>query len=665
MSLRVRDSLRSLFGSKEGADCVLRFYVQPTEQQHGSSGPRFLGEPLPAHQLVLRTGSGRLRLLIRDWRRQKPTGVAGLDKGTKKRKRTATFAHRPGPCGMQLSKLGKQPAKRTRSIARERASSTAMVDSDGQDLPELKVQLAKEEELEPALTATRYLYTGSLVVEHEQQHQGQGGQGQAQGQQQQQQQQGGGGLGVACGGRGLGVGELVVIRHVADALDIADCADACDAALVECFQEPPNGGSAGSSSSSSSSPASPLVPVLELYSFRHLLPSPDHHPGVGPVLAACRKGLVRHWDAQLPVDVESPEGTAPPTKVDLLAWLLGCTDAVRIANDPQLVQLWRELSAVALEELLQSDHLSTDDEATVVLLVEKWVVAQGSRVTRVDKARVREQLRLVNCNTAYLFDVLPKLPWLGPDPARQAAFLARCQQIDCDLWRQLGEQLGGYDTTTPWYGKPRPQSVPEDGVSYKWEISREELLEGLRKKGKVTAAIASFEDPGSSRMPRRQQVSASGFEWYLFIKYFQGESHAGLYLGCEAPTAIEAQTGPLVGACGVVARVEVADGGEEASDLSMEGDSVGIGKGWGWPEVLPLEVSQPGTAARQQGQTAAGGAGTCAGAGQQQKHHAHGVAFGGAAGVAVSDAALLAPWAKLLGPEGKIRGVLTLYGPEE
>ncbi len=334
-------------------------------------------------------------------------------------------------------------------------------------LPTLLVPLESEDELQSTLEAIRFSYTGSLGFDKEEKRQGQ-----------------------ACGQLGacgrdkevrLSVSELVRIRRQAEYLQVHGCAEACDAALVAWFT--PTGGCGSSSATSSSSP-SPLAPVLELYSCRHLLPSEEEDAYVGPILSACGQHLVGNWGAPI------PDGEDQPSKVEILAWLLGGGDAMRIVNTYELEHRWYSLSAAALEELLQSDHLSTDDEATVVLLVEMWVAAQGSAVTEADKARVRGQLRLVNCSTSYLFDVLPELPWLlGPNAAQQAAFMARCRLTDRSEWGRLGDVMG-YDTSSPWYGKPRLQSVPEEGVSYRLEITRADLLWALQREGEEFRSLS-------------------------------------------------------------------------------------------------------------------------------------------------------------------------------
>ncbi len=591
MSRPVNSFLNTLFGSADGADCYIRFQAVARDAGKDAS-PVNIGDPLPAHQLILRGGSERFRAHIERW---VPLGPRPDDEQGNAAKRRCV----------------EKPACENASSVEQGPSLVGLPSIDASsrsELPELLVPLDSGDELQPSVAAIRFMYTGSVFHQAEaqprQQHARQG--------QAQQLEDG-----------TLPVGELLLIRRQAEYLQVQGCAEACDAALEECFKRSPV------SSSSSSSTASPLAPVLEMYNLQHLLPSEDEEPRIKLLLTACRKRLVQHWEAQLP---ESPKGTARASRAKILAWLLGGGDAVRIANDPQLTSAWLQLPAAALEELLQFRYLSTDDEATVVLLVEMWVAAQGSAVTEADKARVRGQLRLVNCNTAYLFNVLPKLPWLGPDPGQQAAFMARCRLSDRPQWRQHGLALGGYDTSTPWYSRPRPQSVPEEGVSYRWEVSREDLLAGLRREGDWKHAVARFQG-ASTHSGDGSRVVALGFEWKVWIEFKRGNAHAGLYLFCYAPKAIEAQAGKLQGGCNVSVRLEVrGDGavGRACKPVALKDEVVPFGSGRGQTALLPLEQ---------------GAGGQAAGGGEK------------------TEAELLAPWAKLLGSEGKIRGVLTFARP--
>ncbi len=527
---------------------------------------------MPAHQLVLRGGSERFGAQLERWTPQALLGAGGVSR-TAKRRRTGADSSEP---------------KDT-------------------PLPELAVSLNNEDELEPTLAAIRFMYTGSVVGTEEPQ-------GALCGQQQ----------GPSGGGdntRGdCSIKALLLTRRQAEYLQVQGCAGACDAALVGRFSGTPGDDGRG--------PASPLAPVLELYSCRQLLPSPEEDPRVVPILSACCNRLSRNWEEQLPAGAGS-SAAAQPSKLDLLVWLLGSTDAVRIANDPQLLQRWLAMPVGALEELLQSDHLSTDDEATVVYMVEEWVWAQGSAVTEADKARVRRQLRLVNCSPSYLLDVLPKLPVMGPEAAQRAAFLARCRLTDRSQWREMGHEAGGYDTSTPWYGEPRPQSVPEKGLSFRWEISRADLLAGLKAEGEVKVVDVRFQHSGSSSGAVCSKVTALGYEWGAFIRYQQGFHNAQVGLSCHVPEAFGAHRDKVQGVVCASVSVDVSAEGDLVHCFGLHEKHFKFGQAYRHMDLLPLEEPQP-AAGQQGGQEAAGD----------------------------GDAALLAPWAELLGPEGKLRGEL-------
>ncbi len=673
MSKHLRVFLSELFGSSDGADCCVCFHVAAQDPQPQLLFPRPIVKTLPAHQLILRGGSERFGAHIERWARFGPqgdrvslyirAGSTGEGTSTVRVRLLLHSAHEPAPCPF---------------------------DPNSKPLPNLLVPLESDDELQPSIEAIRFIYTGSLAprLQAEEQQQGQG-HGQQKAQMQGRGEQDGCGVAEA----GFGVGELVRIRRQAEYLRVHGCAEACDEALEEWFA-PMDGSDAGDGSSSASS-GSPLGPVLELYSCRHLLPSEEEDARVGSVLSACCQYLALHWAEPLTGEEQGEEGPGgeegeegeegsrqetrqggdqeegqqqqqqdlcaeveeeraeAPSKAEILAWLLG-GDAARIVNDAELTVLWYSLPAAALEELLQSDHLSTDDEATVVLLVEMWVAAQGSDLTEADKARVRRQLRLVNCSTSYLFDVLPKLPWLA---AEEAALLARCRLSSKAQWGQLISKLGAGDKGKSWYsGKPRPQSVPGEGVSYPWEVSREDLLAGLKKNILCSEVIPSFvyksEESGGCSV-----VTALGYHWGLQVQHVIQSVHAGVYLRCEVPEAITKQVGMVHGAGSLSARVEVEDGARGKHVIEWEDDVLDYSTYWGLGDALPLETAAASSELPPGGEAGGSSSGN-AGKGQSEEQ----ASGQGAVAEADEEAALLAPWAKLLGREGKIRGVLTIFG---
>lgn len=371
-------SLSKLFGSTSYADCVLRFYVATSDSLHGKYDRHFIGEPLPAHQLVLSGGSERFQAQIERWRDREDDFDSYQSSSYASNENTSNADER---VHLRLI-VGGGASERMHS----RPSRSA------RQLPELLVPLGSEDELPHTLLALRYLYTGNV--------------------QQLEGSHGSSAVGAAAGGiqANFSVRDLLLVRRQAGYLQIAGCIEACDAAIAQQFRHTTGGTTAPSHGTGTSTTAScpfcpapsPLAAVLSLYDSRDLLPSPREEPGIATALRACLQFLLRNWEAPLPPPCPadapasastSASGTATPTpthasappyhpflpsqphhptKGDLLAWLLG-GDAVAIANDPNRLQQLLTLPAAALEELLRSETFATDDEATVVLLVERWM----------------------------------------------------------------------------------------------------------------------------------------------------------------------------------------------------------------------------------------------------------------------------------------------------
>ncbi len=390
-------SLSKLFGSASYADCVLRFYVATSDGLHGKPDRHFIGDPLPAHQLVLSGGSERFQAQIERWRDREDDYDSYQNDNYASHENSFNADERVHlrliVGGGASERMHSRPSRSTRQ------------------LPELLVPLGSEDELPHTLLALRYLYTGNV-----------------------QQLEGSHGSSAVGAGAGrvhanLTVRDLLLVRRQAGYLQIAGCIEACDAAIAQQFRHTTGGTPApshgtGTTTTTTSCPfcpaPSPLAAVLSLYDNRDLLPSPREEPGIATALRACLQFLLRNWDSPLPPPCPadgpasastSASGTASPTpthanaplhhaflpsqphhptKGDLLAWLLG-GDAVAVANDPNRLQQLLTLPAAALEELLRSDTLATDDEATVVLLVERWM--ESSLASHA--AQVSYSLRLV------------------------------------------------------------------------------------------------------------------------------------------------------------------------------------------------------------------------------------------------------------------------------
>ncbi len=130
-------------------------------------------------------------------------------------------------------------------------------------------------------------------------------------------------------------------------------------------------------------------------------------------------------------------------------------------------------------------------------------------------------------------------------------------------------------------------------------------------------------------------MCVSGLSWAVKIFYTPPNAYAGLQLSCSFRNPLWGWTQGWRGAGGVSASVEVHTCKGEKHVVEWRNVHVPYNGAWGWDDALPLEVAEQ--CAGQQGQAADG--------------------------AAADEATLLAPWTKLLGPEGSIRGTITFFRP--
>ncbi len=163
------DFFSTLFGSTDAADCCIVFLIDPIDSESTGVGPRALGEPLPAHQLILRAGSERFRAYIERW------APAIADQAGTKRSRASCYADAE-PNGAEEG----PPRLRVRlSVEGEDDTASSCPDTRNSPvrLPEVEVLLNREDELQPVMAIVRFMYTGSVEGQQQEQQQGQGGRG--------------------------------------------------------------------------------------------------------------------------------------------------------------------------------------------------------------------------------------------------------------------------------------------------------------------------------------------------------------------------------------------------------------------------------------------------------------------------------------------------------
>ncbi|GFR39866.1 hypothetical protein Agub_g366, partial [Astrephomene gubernaculifera] len=131
---KVVAAIGSLFGSSKGSDCVVRFFVEQGPEQAIAKRQRladgfsskavdvedtFIGDPLPAHKLILSCASERFDAQFERW------------------------------------------ANASREVQREQPQKGEAPGADD-ELPELRIPLGSEEEVPSALAAIKFSYTGQI-----------------------------------------------------------------------------------------------------------------------------------------------------------------------------------------------------------------------------------------------------------------------------------------------------------------------------------------------------------------------------------------------------------------------------------------------------------------------------------------------------------------------
>ncbi len=257
-----------------------------------------------------------------------------------------------------------QPAAK---CARTSASSTPAGGARSQQ-PELVILLDCDSQLEPSKAALSYLYSNRLPPEAT-----------------------------------ASVQQLLGVRRQAGYLEVAGCVQACDMELGAIFEGTQRNYCPPTASGGEPTLPSKLLPVLDLYACRDVVQLCEDEPGIQRVLASALSYVVRRMEEP------DPDPSVGPSKGDLLAWLLG-GDAVTLMNRQEHAQKLSRLTVPAMEAVLQSSSFGTDDESTVLVVVEAWAYARGMHWSWNDG--VRRLVRLANANESYLTDVVPFLPWV-------------------------------------------------------------------------------------------------------------------------------------------------------------------------------------------------------------------------------------------------------------
>ncbi len=450
MSDSVRAGLAAQFYSGAHADVRIRFHLERTPEQQqqqqeqqdaegaarraAAASLRFVGEPLPAHKVILTLGSTLLQAKLSN-----PCWQGGAATRVSK--------------GVQTEELGgdsdeAQPAQRSRtdSTSQKSANSASLFNDEqvptASALPEVLVPLNSEAEVPFARQAIEYIYTGSLSAD-------------------------------------LDFEALLRVRQQGCYLGVKHCPQACDGAMVAWLQAGEGQGQGADEASTSTGgategpqqqqqqegagsstgpPAAADPRVLQAYACHALFPEPGTSPDAASfstVRSALVQQLVSHFG-----------------------------DAVAALTRPDLYRQLLQLPAVAVRELLAADDFGTDSEDSVFLMLACWLEAHKGEeegVPAATRAELCGRVRLHRLRPLYLNFVLPVYEPFSIVSRVELGFLLRyvgageserTQLLDMHNKRRL----------SPWYCSPaRRQVVPEEGRTVEWSISREALEQGLKR----------------------------------------------------------------------------------------------------------------------------------------------------------------------------------------
>ncbi|PNH09246.1 hypothetical protein TSOC_004115 [Tetrabaena socialis] len=345
--------------------------------------------------------------------------------------------------------------------------------------------------------------------------------------------------------------EALEVRRQAAYLQVEGGVEACDEFIRGRLQA----ASGSSSSNGGAHGGAAQPPALEFFECVALFPDSVEGPSFAALLACAKQALVTHFP-----------------------------DALAVLNTPRLRKQLLALPAVAVEVLLAAEAFGTDTEASVLLLLAVWMEANFNRTDAPTRERLCRLVRLVQLGRTYLSCVLPALA---------AAFSkggAENSPLSHNLTREelsaAGETI--YDLTSPWYSfAARPQCVPDEGATYGWSISEQELKEALEAGGdEIRLRLARFQE-GMSYM------AARGFLWRPSIDIESGASAAGLFLCCDTSSAYQL---PKKRVAGVVCldtdlAVHCWEGSAREVDIVLGFGALSqfcIGHSRGTDDVLPL-----------------------------------------------------------------------------
>ncbi|KAG2491103.1 hypothetical protein HYH03_010547 [Edaphochlamys debaryana] len=281
-------------------------------------------------------------------------------------------------------------------------------------------------------------------------------------------------------------------------------------------------------------------------------------------------------------------------------------DALAALNWPTLREQLLKLPAAGVEALLESEAFGTDSEDSILTLLATWMRANWEDTDGDDRERLSGLVRLAQLSRhvascvllplCIYYDVMDEdepAAWFPVSSAH--ALLLGTYASSLPLQQQ---KIRNALPSPAWCNmSPRPQCMPDEGLSYEWAITGEELQAALAGEDEDEAAWVYARINGRTR-----GIVASGLSWRVAIEHEANSEAAGLYLRPALPAAFQVEgwrLGPLgdhhqlplpIRLTGPI-RLYCRRAGEEDGGISVnfdDKDAINLNEGYGKDDAVPL-----------------------------------------------------------------------------
>ncbi|MEW5308458.1 MAG: hypothetical protein WDW38_000418 [Sanguina aurantia] len=162
-------------------------------------------------------------------------------------------------------------------------------------------------------------------------------------------------------------------------------------------------------------------------------------------------------------------------------------NAVAVASSDHMLVRVAELPASGMLFLLQSDHLATDSEATVLLLLRAWQMRNRQVCTAETLAVLKTAVRYCHLPLAYLCTALPQMPELCTTQQQERALwlmAATRGKYNDEAWWGLGRSC-----PKNWFLRRRPTVIVDSESAGSFRIVLD--VQGVQQRMAAAAAAGT------------------------------------------------------------------------------------------------------------------------------------------------------------------------------